>query len=234
MVPEGRACYFGCHIRKGWEPNNGTVYDMAKNAGIPLREDVLKDAFGTFVDTWLSPSDPDVRANRKRMSVIGFSADSVKLQDPTSDGKLVKASLDLFDNAQRWNTNYPVAIPNARKFMTAPGPTSSRTLLIITDGMNFNWAGGPDPEGPLKQSLCDAYKAEGFRVAVIEIKYQDASGEGHFDYWVKPVYSQLSPALKACATPGLYFQASDSDNKSMAQAFAQAAVALRTKVAIRH
>ena len=91
---------------------------------------------------------------------------------------------------------------------------------------------GSVPRGPIPAALCDAFKNNGITVAVIEVKYLDATGEYYFDHAVKPVYSRLSPALAACASPGYYVQASDSDTASLAGAFARAADFLRAKPAL--
>lgn len=69
--PDG--CAFACHQRDGWEPAGQTVYQMARTAGIALREDRLTAAFGAFVDVFLDANDPAVAANHRRMGVLGFS-----------------------------------------------------------------------------------------------------------------------------------------------------------------
>jgi Flp pilus assembly protein TadG len=237
--PQG--CSFACHQRDGWEPAGKNVYDMAKAAGIPLREDVLNTTFGTFVDSFLSSSDPGVAANHKRMAVIGFSASAKYLLPPTNNAATVKAAPAAFPAASRLNTLFEVALPQIQSMIGPQGKGISgsprKTLLLVTDGQRWfrKMGTGPvdtaGPNGPINTSLCDNFKTAGITVAVIEVKYVDDTGEYNFDQQVAPIYASVTTALQACASPGFYFQATDSDAATLAATFSQAADAM-TQVAL--
>ena len=82
-------------------------------------------------------------------------------------------------------------------------------IILVTDGMQFNW--GEVTSGPISTTVCNDIKARGYRLAVVQLRYVRLDGDGAFDYWVKPVYDQISPALQACASAGYYFHADDPD-----------------------
>jgi hypothetical protein len=48
-------------------------------------------------------------------------------------------------------------------------------------------------------------------VGVVQLKYVRLDGDGAFNKWVMPVYDQITPALKACASAGYYFHADNPD-----------------------
>ncbi len=238
--PQG--CAFACHQRDGWEPAGKTIYQMAKTAGIALREDVLYKAFGAFVDGFMNSSDPAVAANHKRMSVIGFSDAAKMLLSPTNDAAAIKLAPASFPDPSQINSRFEVALPQIQSMMGPQGsgtPSSPRkTLLLITDGLRWvrKMANTPLADmaanGPINTGLCDSIKNSGITLAVIEVQFVDATGEYNFDQQVAAVFPGVSPALQACASPGYYFQATDSDAKTLAATFSTAALSLRTKLAL--
>lgn len=230
-------CNFGCHQRDGWEPGTKTVYQMAKENGIALREDVLDKAFGKLVDLYLDPSDPAVAANRRQMALYGFSDDATLLSAATNVASSVKAALPTFPDAKRLNTNYATSLATIRSQIGSQGngtPANPRkTILLVTDGVAWIRS-GPGARGPIDPALCTAIKSDGFTLAVVEVQYQDNTGEYWFDTSVAPFYGQISPGLQSCASPGYYFQATDSDATSLAKAFSDAANVLRSQLALTH
>ncbi len=234
--PEG--CMFGCHMRDGWEPPGETVYSMAKAAGIPMREDVLHSAFGAFVDNFMPAGDQAVAENRKRMSIIGFSDDAKVLQSPTNDVSEIKAAPAKFPDPQRNNTVFKTALPKIRDIMGPQGDGMGgkprKTLLLVTDGLAWIRSSSDPDNGPMNAALCDSFKNDGIVVAVIEVKYQEAAGEHWFETLVAGKYADISPALESCASPGFYFQATDSDTASLAEAFTKAGISLHTALALKN
>ena len=235
-------CAFACHQRDGWEPAGKTIYQMAKSAGIALREDVLYKAFGAFVDGFMNSSDPAVAANHKRMSVIGFSDAAKMLLTPTNDAAAIKLAPALFPDASQINSRFEVALPQIQTMMGAQGKgiagSPHKTLLLITDGLRWvrKMLNTPPADmvtnGPIDTKLCDNFKNRDITVSIIDVQFVDATGEYNFDQQVAAVYPGVTPALKACASPGYYFQATDSDATTLAAAFGQAANSLRTKLSL--
>jgi hypothetical protein len=204
---------------------------------IPLREDVLNTAFGRFADTFLNPSDAAVQADHKRMAVIGFSDAAQLLQSPTNSKVAVKAAPTSFPEASRVNTMFAVAIPQIKTLVGAQGNgapgAAHKALLLISDGLGWKRIGGTAAERtPIDPALCDSIKSQDIAIAVLDVQYQDATGEHWFDLNVSPMYPAISPALQACASSGLYFQASDSDAQTLGDAFSRVADAMTSKLAL--
>lgn len=237
-TPDPQGCAFGCHFRDGWEPAGQTVYQMAKAAGIPMREDVLASAFGKFVDSYMPYDDPAVANNRKRMSVVGFSDNAFQLLTPSSDTDAIKSAPEKYPDGWRNNTVFRSALPQIRTMMGTQGNGQAgsphKTLLLITDGMFFRRYYNSDPDiGGINPALCDSFKKDGITVAVIDVKYQNAVGEYYFDVVIGSKYEGISPALEECASPGFYFQANDSDAATLAEAFSEAGKALQTALSLK-
>ncbi|NOT72909.1 MAG: VWA domain-containing protein [Hyphomicrobium sp.] len=234
--PEG--CEFACHKRDGWEPGALTVHQMAKTAGIALREDVLEAAFGKFVDDFMDPADPDVANNRKRMGVIGFSDAAQLLLSPTNDQTAIKNAPATFPDANRYNTLFDVAMPQIKTMVGAQGTgkvgSPKKTLLLITDGMRWDRPSPYDSRnGPIDPALCDSIKDAGITLAVIDVKFQDATGEHWFDLYATSLFPGVSPGLQSCASPGYYFEASDSDMKTLSEAFKEVSRSLQSKLSLK-
>lgn len=230
-------CLFACHWREGWEPNGQSTYQMARNAGIMLREDVLMSAFGIFVDNYLDPTDPAVAAGQRTIGVYGFSDTAQLLRAPSNVAASIKSAPSAFPDGQRWNTVYA----SLSSILSDLGPQGKgtpadpiKTILLISDGVGWRRNSyDTSGNGPIDQTVCDNFKSAGYTVAVLEVQYQDASGEYWFDTQVKPFYPQVSPRLQACASPGYYFLATDSDAQSLADAFATAASTLRSQLVLK-
>ena len=237
LVRSPNGCEFACHSREGWEPVGITTYQMAKNAGIILREDNLNAAFNTFVDAFFSPSEPTVIAGRRQMSVLGFSKDAMLLQSTTNSPTAIKAASANFPDAQRDTTDFGVVMATLQSQIGTPGDGSSalspkKTLLLITDGMEERIRGDVTTIRAIDTNLCTKIKKTGISIAVLEVQYLSEPGDYYFDLKVAPVYSTFSPALKNCASPGMHFIATDSEAKLLAAAFSQTGNALNTKVAL--
>jgi len=133
-------------------------------------------------------------------------------------------------------TNFTAAFTGALATLpTAPGEgtntsgdTPEAILFLITDGMRDEDSGGRKM-GPIPTAQCDTIKARGIRIAVLHTEYLPASAS---DQWsidnVKTPFltptDTISPALIACASPGLYYEVTtDSDiSAALAALFAKA------------
>ncbi|MBY6239866.1 TadE/TadG family type IV pilus assembly protein [Methylosinus sp. Sm6] len=60
--------------------------------------------------------------------------------------------------------------------------------------------------GPIDTADCKTLKDRGFRIAVLNTVYYPTPGYGFYDSAVAPFTSQVSPALKTCASTDLYFE----------------------------
>lgn len=206
-LPQG--CAFGCHRREGWEPAGKTVYQMARDAGIKLREDELMGQFGGIVDLLLDPSDDEVQKGMRRLSVLGFSGYAEQLLAPSDDAASVKSALNYFPNDDRFETSYDSLFLKLTAVLGAQGDGSSadphKMLVMITDGVESRDAFFS--QRAIDVSLCQKLKDDGFRLAVVEIKYPKLTANRLYNDTVLPVEDDISPALASCASSGWYFQA---------------------------
>lgn len=209
-LPQG--CAFGCHRREGWEPAGKTVYQMAREAGIRLREDELKSQFNGLVDLLLDPADPTVQQGMRRVGVIGFGNNAQLLVAPTNSAASAKTAIDAFADTDRYETVFASAFNQFGAMLGAQGngtvSSPKKMLVLITDGVESRDAFYAQRAVDL--SLCDSIKAAGFRLSIVEIKYPKLLNNALYDDTVLPVENTVSPAMSACASPGWYFQALDN------------------------
>lgn len=211
-LPQG--CAFGCHRREGWEPDTKTVYQMAREAGINLREDELRKQFEGLVDLLLNPSDEAVQKGMRQLSVIAFSRFAQKLIDPSTSADAIKSSIDSFPYSERYETQYGNAFPEFEKILGTQGDGTQdnpkKALILITDGIESRDAFFA--QSAIDQSLCDSLKSKGFLLAIVELKYPKLFSNALYNDTVLPVETTITPAIQQCASPGWYFQAVNNDD----------------------
>ena len=113
-----------------------------------------------------------------------------------------------------------------------PGQKPQAILFIITDGMRDEAIGDNVNNriiGPIPTALCDTIKNRNIRIAILNTQYLPESAS---DSWsvtnVKTPFlsptDKITPALTACASPGLFYQVTTDDDVSaaLAQLFQQA------------
>ena len=139
--------------------------------------------------------------------------------------------------SQGWNddrdTDYDASIPQlaATIPVSGTGLTSTdpqRVVFLVTDGVeDTNLATSNDilpgassfPDSSrliqaFNADLCTSMKNRGIKVAVIYTTYVAVPGW----YWghVSPFAADINPSLKACATPGYFFEVSPTQGISEA------------------
>lgn len=210
-LPQG--CAFACHGREGWEPDGKTVYQMAREAGIRLREDELVGQFNDMIDVLLDPNNDEVARGMRRVSVLAFSNSIRQLIMHSTSASDVKGVLANFPQNDRYDTHFGPAFSELTRVMGNQGDGSQakpvKTAVLITDGIESRSAFFA--QKPIDLSLCTQMKSDGFRLAVVELKYPKLEGNEIYRDTVLPVETEISPQLAACASPGWYFQALDHD-----------------------
>lgn len=97
------------------------------------------------------------------------------------------------------------------------GDMPQEVLFVITDGMRDELSGSSRIMGPIPSAICTAIKNRNIRIAILDTQYLPASAS---DSWsitnVRTPYlsptDKITPALTACASPGLFYQVTtDSD-----------------------
>jgi Flp pilus assembly protein TadG len=203
--------------------------------------------FGTWGST-TPPSDvaKQLTNNYAPNTVIGLTTDLVAAGNAASqiDLMTVNKNNENYDRA----TDFDSMLPAMSNLIPAPGTGQSSTsrqalLFFVSDGMTDEVnpgncfgnliSGQSRCIQPINTALCTAIKNRGIRIAVLYTTYLTLpkSGKGS-DSWsntnVMPYVPQVSPAMKACASPGLFFEVSptqgigDAMNALFAQAVATA------------
>jgi len=120
-------------------------------------------------------------------------------------------------------TSYTTAIPNPGNGTNQPGDTPQKVLFIVTDGVEDEQSGSNrleqtindlagDPSGsPYGNSpgtnWCTAIKSRGIKIAILYTDYLAVTANAWYNSHIKPFQAEIGPALQACASPGLFYDA---------------------------
>lgn len=233
-------CAFACHQldkpdKTGKNVNN---YNLAKFLGVQTRIDVVrmatKDMMKTAKESLSIP-------NQFRMAIyhFGTAADKIDLQKPKAwrvsalSSNLDQAAtnaeaIDLMTipyqnyNSDR-QTNFQSVLGDMNTIIPNPGNGSTpakahKVLMFVTDGVNdgydCNYNNGSTCRRitPIDPAYCNALKDRGVRVAVLYTTYLPVPNDKFYRDWVaKYVPNKIAENMKACASPGLYFEVSPSE-----------------------
>ncbi len=140
--------------------------------------------------------------------------------------KAATASVDLMtvvgqNQNNDMDTNYDAVLPAINNIIPNPGPGTmaapQKVLFFVTDGVadesNTHCSQkltGTRCQEPIDPNLCATLKNRGVLVAVLYTTYLPLTTNDWYNTWIKPFSSQISTNMKACASPGLYFEVSPS------------------------
>ncbi|MCA3697567.1 vWA domain-containing protein [Aquidulcibacter sp.] len=212
--PEHKNCAFACHIETKLKESNlySTSEQRAHANGVKLRHDIMKESVQILIDELY---DAYPRGLRARYGVARMAASWERQLAFTSDMQKARDFVGTFQLKPGWSSSrLTPALQTGKNTLSSGAGDGSQAkpekfIIIVTDGMQFDW--NAITPGPVGSSACQELKARGFRVGVVQLKYVRLDGDGAFDYWVKPVYDQITPALQACASAGYYFHADNPD-----------------------
>ncbi len=147
-------CEFACHMPEGTPQS---FYSIAKANNIQIREDVLNEAFSTFVTAVLT-TNPDLTTQRA-VDVLGFGSkrvdtyadpstvavvqeltqDATGSPGPSSDISTVQGALQNFTEDYKRNTYFEAVLPKVQAIMGPQGDgytqaNPRKMLVLITDG----------------------------------------------------------------------------------------------------
>ncbi len=114
-------------------------------------------------------------------------------------------------------TNYDDAMSKANAAMPNPGngtnqvgDTPQEVLFFVTDGVEDENNGGrliqPINTGT-STNYCTTIKNRGIKIAILYTEYLPVSVNSYYQAHVAPIQSKVGPALQACASPGLFYDA---------------------------
>jgi Flp pilus assembly protein TadG len=120
-------------------------------------------------------------------------------------------------------TNYDNALSTMNTIMPNPGngtniagDTPQEVLFFVTDGVEDE-----DNPGRLIQVIngagtstnyCSEIKNRGIRIAILYTYYYPVTSNSFYNSNVAPFQTNIGPALEACASPGLFYEAGVDDN----------------------
>jgi hypothetical protein len=122
-------------------------------------------------------------------------------------------------------TNSDMTLAAVDKTISAPGDGSTSTspqkfLFLVSDGVadanNPSSCSKSTPDGvrcqePFDVSYCKKMKDRGIKVAVLYTTYLPLPTNGWYKDWIGPWQSTIGDNMKACASPGLYFEVSPTE-----------------------
>lgn len=211
-------CEFACHT--GSATDN---FAIARKNNVQLRIDVLRDAWVNMINKAAAASSA---TNNFRYATLTFDTILRTNQTLSASSSTALTAARAIDLPQT-GTSGPGSsyIDYALWLLTPIVPTagdgasqaaSKKYVILVTDGVQDYqtwWAHWGHETYPITASQCDALKTKGVQVAVIYTTYLQMQNDA-YNVLVKDFASQIAPNLQACATSGLYFEASQSSDIS--------------------
>ncbi|ACA17156.1 conserved hypothetical protein [Methylobacterium sp. 4-46] len=224
-------CAFACHDMSA---GGNDYYAKAKNLGVKMRIDVVRDATQQLMDT---ASAKAIAAGQYRMAIYSFgtSCSGIGLNQVSaltanlSTSKTDAGALDLMTVPyQNYNNDQCTdfdgifarlnsAVPNPGSGASAASP--QKVVFFVSDGVaDANYPSTctkPTTNGrcqePITLANCQALKDRGIRVAVLYTTYLPLPTNGWYNTWIAPFSSQIATNMAACASPDLYWPVSPSE-----------------------
>jgi Flp pilus assembly protein TadG len=111
------------------------------------------------------------------------------------------------------------SIPNPGNGTNQPGDTPQEVLFIVTDGVEDEQSGGTRLEQAINDlgnsaygnssgtNWCTTIKNRGVKIAILYTDYLPVPTDSWYTGHIAPILSDVGPALQACASPGLFYDA---------------------------
>ncbi len=215
MAAAADGCAFACHFDESFiQPEIGgtvvTTYEFARANGINLREDELADVTEQIIDQIFTEA-----SLTTRVGVYAVSDSLAKVEEVTNIPFDLSTSLNGLA-LDKHGTRFDTAMPSVTMQIGASGGGTSQNdtkkfAVLVTDGLNNNYSAGIIT-GPFQSSYCDGLKSNGVEIAVLHLPYPDLNGQAWYEWFAEPHLPATQSALEACASDGLYFQASETND----------------------
>ena len=109
-------------------------------------------------------------------------------------------------------------IPNPGNGTNQNGDTPQKVLFIVTDGVEDEESGSAASSRrstilavrraePIGTNWCTTIKNRGIKIAILYTDYLPVPANSWYESWIAPIQSDIGPALQACASPGLFYDA---------------------------
>lgn len=235
-------CAFGCHQSHPQSDNLGNPggidnYQLARNLGVTLRIDLLREATESLMDTATSSAASSKAAYR--FALYTFDTAVTKLRGLTSNLKKAKTAAGKIDLLTVYANNYltssnhnndtdtdfDTAFSKLNAAMPAPGSGTNNTgdkpqevLYLVTDGLEDEAVGSNRQISVPPASWCTSIKARGIRIAVLYTEYLPLPTNAFYNSYVSSFQPSIGPTLQSCASSGLYFKVTTGDDITAAMA----------------
>jgi len=234
------SCAFACHdtytssTKKTLQTSS--YYSIAKNLGIKMRIDLVRDATQSLTDTATASQ---LVSNQYRMAVYTMGSDCSSLGLTTisalsssmSSVKTAVANVDLMTIPYtNYNndmcTDFDGTLTSMNSTIPTPGSGSASSpqkwLFFISDGVADYYypstcsqtvitSSGRCQE-PLTTTICDTIKARGVKIAVLYTTYLAITNNSWYNTYIAPFRSSIATKMQACATSGYYYEVSSDSN----------------------
>jgi hypothetical protein len=215
-------------------------YHLAKQLGVTTRIDVVAEATKQLLET--ATQDRGNNTSLYRMGVYTFGKDATNPQlyevvAPTTD--LSTAATTAKNNVQLMTipyqgynddqiTSFDTAMAQLGSKMGFAGDgnspaTPQKIVFMVSDGVGDSakpatctkpLADATRCQEPIDTSACDALKKQGYTIAVLYTTYLPLPTNGWYNQWISPFQNEIGTRMKACASPGLYFEVSPTQGIS--------------------
>jgi Flp pilus assembly protein TadG len=247
-------CAFACHESNPAADNLGNPggidnYQYAKNLGVVTRIQNVAKATAALMTT---ASQTEAQTNAQyRMAIYTFNTAMNTIQTLTSNLSTAATAAQGIDvqlvYQNNWltktnqnndtDTNFTTPMQQINGIMPNPGTglagsSPQEVLFLVTDGVEDKvFASCSEPKSgtrcqqPFDTSWCTTIKNRGIFIAVLYTEYLPLPTNSWYNQWVAPFQNQISPNIKSCATPGLFFQiTTDGDITAAMAALFQTAI----------
>lgn len=215
-------CQFGCHVT-----GQASSYEWARANAVPMRIDVLRTATDKLIQ---KAQDTASVSNQFRIGLWTFDKTVTKLSDLETSYATVRSAASRVDlPTYEDGTQTDDALKELSNVATQSGSGRGadnpvKFLFLVTDGVQDGFYTGWMPpiglrtsvpgygigsESPVSPTACDDIKAKGVTIAVLYTTYVPFPGWWQYDALIGPFASDIAANLKACASPGFFFEASD-------------------------
>lgn len=235
-------CAFGCHESHPKSDNLGNPkgednYALARNLGVTLRIDMLRQAAQNLMSTAQTTENQYNSAYRMgiytfdtRLNTIGTLTSNLSTaQSEAGNIQLLEVYANNWltsytDNSDE-DTNYDSAMSAINATMPSPGSgtnnqgdTPQEVLFFVTDGVEDENVNGGRQQSLMDPAWCTTIKNRGIRIAVLYTDYLPLPTNNWYNTYISPFQANIGSTLQQCASPGLYFEVNTGGDISAAMA----------------
>jgi Flp pilus assembly protein TadG len=177
------------------------AYSMDTLWNVPTANNSLMTLTTNYVSGWTTASQNfgvmEMYQNSEGCANASCSS-SVSFNDVATDYDTALSSIDT-------------TMPKPGKGTNVTGDTPQEVLFFVTDGVEDELTGGnrliQTINGSGGTNYCTEIKNRGIQIAILYTEYLPVPVNSFYVSNVEPIQTDLGPALQACASPGLFYDA---------------------------